>query len=118
MNYSYTIDRNNHHNELRAKTREGIEVPGHTGYFVEVITSKSSRGGISAHGRVYKRDGAFNSTDLFGDWNKTLATNPARATEKALRALHEQALSGLSDQLAEARAHTMKKLRVEETTAA
>lgn len=118
MNFEYTIDRNNMQGELRAKTREGFDVPGHTGYFVEVTTSKSSRGGISSMARVYPRNGDFNTTDLFGDWHKTLATNPGRATEKNLRALHETALSGFGYQLDEARAHTMKKLRIEETAEA
>lgn len=118
MNFEYTIDRNNMQGELRAKTREGFDVPGHVGYFVEVSTSKSSRGGISSTARVYQRDGNFNTTDLFGDWHKTLATNPGRATEKNLRGLHETALDGFADQLVEARAHTMKKLRIEETAEA
>lgn len=118
MNFEYTCNRNNMSNELRAETQEGIDVPGHTGYFVEVTTSKISSGGIVSRARVYKRDGAFKSTDIFGDWNKILATNPGRATEKNLKALHETALHGLEAELIEARAHTMKKLGVEETAEA
>lgn len=118
MSFTYTCDRNNMHNELRAVTREGIEVPGHTGYFVEVTTSKASRGGIATRARVFKSDGRFNTTDLFGDWNKTLATAPARATEKAIRALHEQALQGLAAELVAASAHTRKKLHIEESAVA
>lgn len=69
---------------------------------LEIRTGKGMRC-LYTNARVYTLDGGFMSTDLFGDFNKRLATdNGARCTEKSVRAQHEQALTVASVTLREA----------------
>lgn len=111
MNFSYEVTRNAR-DGAEVKTVEGLGIEGRA-FALELCTSKDSRGGIRASAYVYEvKDGCI-TMDLFGDYRKTIATSPGRATEKALIALHEKALESFPAALLEAEAHTRKKVAKE-----
>lgn len=112
MNFSYTTSRNLR-DGLTVTTVEGLDIPGRN-FGLTMTTSKSGRGGISSVAGVAEHKDGFITFDLLGDWRATLATSPARATEKALQALHEKALDSFADALVRATAHTVAKLAKEE----
>lgn len=68
-----------------------------------ISTYKGSRGGIYSHaGVALHRDGIM-TTDLFGDFRKTLIpTDGTKCTEKNVKAMHERALLQADAVLAEA----------------
>lgn len=107
MSYEYTISRQR--DGLEALTVEPIGIEGRN-FWLELVTRKASRGGIWSNARVFEHNDGFKTTDVFGDYSKTLATSPARATEKAIRALHEKALDSMRVAMIEAREHTVAKL--------
>lgn len=111
MNFSYTIDRNMR-DGLTVTTVEGLDIPGRR-FALTMTTRKSSRGGISAVASVAEHKDGFITMDLFGDYRATLATSPARATEKALVGLHGNALDTFAEHIAKATAHTLAKLAKE-----
>ena len=96
---TYTL-RRNRDNELRAETEVALprlDVAGdrdQQGYRVTLSTHKAYRGGgIEARASVARHREGFMTTDLFGDFSRSILKHPSRGTEKAIRTLHEQALA-------------------------
>ncbi len=70
------------------------------------IQTSKARCGISTSASVWKLDGRGTmSTELYGDFRKTIAVATNRCTEKAVRTLHETALASKTEVLAQVNAH-------------
>ncbi len=76
------------------KAETHIELEG--GRWLDISTWKSN-GGIRSRAHCYRCEGAFRIYALFQDYSATLATSPARCTEKAVAELHRQALGKLDE---------------------
>lgn len=83
------------------KAKPGTGLPGDPlDAFVRFSTVKNLRGDLQTRATVAFRTTtgythAIGPADRGGDFGATVITRPGRATEKALRALHEEALSHL-----------------------
>jgi len=91
------------------KARDNAGLPGDPlDAFVRISTSKNLRGDLQAHASV-----CFRTTTGYthaiggpsGDYSRSIITRPGRATEKALRALHDEALGNLDLLLADIANH-------------
>jgi hypothetical protein len=118
MTYEATAKRDSY-NELRIETliplpgvtaSEGRRYPGKPGETkLAITTSKSngtliSRASVSFYGDTFTVH-AFGLGTGRGDYSTKIVTRPGRATEKALRALHADALNAVPTIIAEATAH-------------
>jgi hypothetical protein len=68
-------------------------------------TSKRERGGISTFASVALHKDGFTTFALFYDYGKTVLRSGAKATEKAVAALHAEAQALLPQVIADAKAH-------------
>lgn len=93
------------------KAREGVGLPGDPlDAFLRITTSKNLRGDLQARATVafrteYGFTHAIGLADRGGDFGATIITREGRATEKALRALHDEALGHLDLVLAHVANH-------------
>lgn len=108
MTYQTTLSRGFHDKALRAKT---IIVLGFDRRELHIETSKAVRGGIESDATVYQRTedgmGLQHAFGLAGggDYSARLRHDPTgRATEKALRTMHEAALMQADEQVRKVRA--------------
>lgn len=76
---------------------------------VLIVSTHKTTGGMVTSAMVNKRDGAFLTWDMFGDFNKRTVYKGVRCTEKAVRDLHQQALDSIEQTLAAAAAHYAAK---------
>lgn len=83
------------------KAKPGTGLPGDPlDAFLRISTSKNIRGDLQARATVAFRTTtgfthAIGPADRGGDFGAAVITRPGRATEKALRALHDEALGHL-----------------------
>jgi hypothetical protein len=68
-------------------------------------TSKAASGGISTFASVALHKDGFTTFALFYDYGKTVLRSGAKATEKAVAALHAEAQALLPQVIADAKAH-------------
>lgn len=61
------------------------------------ITTRKGNSGLRSGVQVYRIENGFMTFVMFGDYSATLAKSDARATEKTVTALHEQALAKLEE---------------------
>ena len=92
------------------KAKEGTGLPGDPlDAFLRISTSKNSRGALQAYASVaFRTKYGFTHAIGFGaggDFSAAVITRQGRATEKALRALHDEALSHLDLVLAHVAEH-------------
>ena len=82
-------------------------IPMHGRRELHITTFKRSNGGVTSAAQCVEvsADRRTTSFAIFSDYRRTLAHDPKmRATEKNIRALHEQALKLADEALAEAKA--------------
>ncbi len=93
------------------KARDSIGLPGDPlDAFLRISTSKNLRGDLQAYATVAFRTTmgfthAIGPRDRGGDFGAAIITRAGRATEKALRALHDEALGHLDLVLAHVADH-------------
>jgi hypothetical protein len=61
------------------------------------ITTRKGNGGLRTGAQAYRIENGFMTFVLFGDYSATVATGPARCTEKTVAELHRQALAKLDE---------------------
>lgn len=76
------------------KAETSIKLDG--GLWLDITTLKGN-GGLRSRAQCYRRENGFITFVLFQDYSATLATSPARCTEKAVADLHRQTLGKLDD---------------------
>lgn len=83
---------------------------------VLIISTHKTTGGMVTSATVNKRDGVFLVWDMFWDFSKRAVYKGARCTEKTVRELHQLALDGIEQTIANALAHYEAK-EAQEVTA-
>lgn len=96
-----------HRDGTEIKTYASLNIPG-TDYRLTLCTSKCA-GLLRSIASVATHADGFVTMDLFGDYRATLAQSTARATAKAMAALHADALKSLQAHIELATAHTLAK---------
>lgn len=73
---------------------------------LEITTTKWSKGiTTNANSMLYDKADRYSTWDVFGDFSKRLAVNPARGTEQAIRKQHDAMIAQHAESLiAEAKA--------------
>lgn len=71
-------------------------------------TSKRERGGLSTFATVALHKDGFTRYALFRDYGKTVAEADGKCTDKAVTALHQQAVAMVDEIIADARAHYIR----------
>ena len=102
-----TIVRKDHYGQWRADTR--IEFNPDERLVLEIHTGKNSRGELYTSASVHKIDGAFSTFRMFQDFHKIMVANRVRATEKAVRAQHDDVLSRMESIRQYAKQHYASK---------
>lgn len=108
MNFSFTTKREMG-GKLSVITIEPLFIERRN-FCIELRTCKGNRG-IASRCYVFEHTSHNTRTmDLFGDYSATILQNAtARATEKTLLALHQQALETFAEHVKKATAHTLAK---------
>jgi len=100
--------------ELKTRLRRTIHghlvmettVPLEGDFVLMIYTSKIKLARyLETHAVVGQQGDGYTTTQIFHDYNKTLAKEPVRATEKAIRTQHEQVLATIDTILADVTRH-------------
>ena len=81
------------------QAESGVELPDNR--FLKITTMKRSSGNLATTATVGKSSGNSFSFVVFQDFNKTLANEKIRVTEKAVKNQHDKVLENLDDLKAE-----------------